>query len=148
MTGNPPSLFENSDQQDLEAIMDIKTLTSALSVSSQIKHGDVAKIATLGFKTIINNRPDRETPLQPRTKTLADNAKRAGIHYIHLPVISGQMTQENIDEFAALLADVNGPVLAFCRTGTRSAKLWAGANSDRLSANDITRIGAAAGYAI
>jgi len=128
--------------------MDIKPLTRALSVSGQITHGDVSKIAALGFKTIINNRPDSEISRQPRTKTLAAHAKKYGINYIYLPVISGQMTQDNIDDFAALLAEKKGPVLAFCRTGTRSANLWAGANPDKLAANEITRIGAAAGYTI
>ena len=128
--------------------MDIKTLTPALSVSDQIKHREIAKIAELGFKTIINNRPDREIPFQPRTKTLAAHAEKVGIHYIYLPVISGRLTQENINEFAQLLECAKGPVLAFCRTGTRSANLWARANPDKLSANEITRIGAAAGYAL
>jgi len=128
--------------------MEIKPLTNLLSVCGQITPGDVSKIAELGFKTIINNRPDREAPRQPRTKTLAARAKQAGICYIYLPVISGQLTQENVDEFARLLADVKGPVLAFCRTGTRSANLWARANPDKLSADEVKQIGAAAGYAL
>lgn len=128
--------------------MEIKPLTNLLSVCGQITHGDVSKIAELGFKTIINNRPDREAPRQPRTKTLAVRAEQAGIRYIYLPVISGQLTQKNVDEFASLLTNVQGPVLAFCRTGTRSANLWAGANPDKLSADEVTQIGAAAGYAL
>jgi len=128
--------------------MDIKPLTPALSVSGQIKHRDIAKIGKLGFRTIINNRPDREIPFQPRTKTLAAHAEKAGIHYIYLPVISGGLTQENIDEFAQLLEGAKGPVLAFCRTGTRSANLWAGANPEGLTSAEIARIGAAAGYAL
>lgn len=105
-------------------------------------------LAKLGFKTVINNRPDREVPFQPRSKTLAARAKKAGITYLYLPVISGSIMQKDVDDFAALLAKVQGPVLAFCRTGTRSANLWAKANPDSLPSNDITDIGAQAGYTL
>lgn len=128
--------------------MDIRTLTDTLSVSPQIKHQDVNDIAALGYKTIINNRPDSEVMFQPRTQTLANYAKRAGLEYLDLPVVSGAMTQKNVDDFAALLATAQGPILAFCRTGTRSATLWARANPDGLSSVDISRIGAQAGYAL
>jgi len=97
---------------------------------------------------IWENRPDREVPFQPRTKTLATRADKAGITYYHLPVISGNMTQKNVDDFAALLTKAQGPVLAFCRTGTRSANLWAQANPEDLTPSDITHIGAQAGYAL
>lgn len=126
--------------------MNIKQLTENISVSAQIKHNDMAGIAKLGFKTVINNRPDREVPFQPRSKTLAARAKKAGITYLYLPVISGGITQKDVDDFAALLTKAQGPVLAFCRTGTRSANLWAKANPDGLPSDDITDIGAQAGY--
>ena len=108
----------------------------------------MTSLAKLGFKTVINNRPDCEIPFQPRTKTLAARAKKAGITYLYLPVISGNMTQKNVDDFATLLTKAEGSVLAFCRTGTRSANLWAMANPDRLPSDDITDIGARAGYAL
>ena len=126
--------------------MNIKQLTENISVSAQIKRSDMADLAKLGFKTVINNRPDREVLFQPRSKTLAARAKKAGITYLYLPVISGKMTQKNVDDFAALLTKAQGPVLAFCRTGTRSANLWAQANPEDLTRNDITHIGAQAGY--
>jgi len=128
--------------------MNIKQLTDKFSVTEQIKHSDMQSIAKLGFRTLINNRPDREIPNQPRSKTLAARAKKAGLTYLYLPVISGGMTQKDINDFAALLKDAQGPVLAFCRTGTRSANLWAKANPDCLSPRDITDIGDQAGYAL
>ena len=128
--------------------MNIKQLTESISVSGQIKHSDMADLAKLGFKTVINNRPDREVPFQPRSKTLAARAKKTGITYLYLPVISGGITQKDVDDFAALLAKAQGPVLAFCRTGTRSANLWARANPDGLSSDEITHIGIQAGYAL
>jgi len=128
--------------------MNIKELTENISVSAQIKHSDIADLAKLGFKTVINNRPDREVPFQPRTKTLAARAKKVGITYLYLPVKSGNMTQKNVDDFAAILTKAQGPVLAFCRTGTRSTNLWARANTEGLSSSEITHISAEAGYAL
>jgi len=128
--------------------MNIKRLTKALSVSEQISHRDMSKIAEMGFKTIINNRPDREIPFQPRAKTLAAHAKKAGIEYLDLPVISGQITPENVEDFATLYAQAHRPILAFCRTGTRSANLWARANPDALSSEEISKIGKQAGYSL
>lgn len=126
--------------------MDIRKLTDQISVSPQINHSDFADIAALGFKTIINNRPDREVPFQPRTKTLAKRAEQAGVDYVFLPVTSGHMTQKDIDDFRTVLKNIKSPVLAFCRTGTRSANLWARANTNNLTAAEITCIGAQAGY--
>lgn len=128
--------------------MDIKKLTRAVSVSEQINHGDLARIAACGFKTVINNRPDKEARFQPRSQTLARYAAKANIDYIHLPVISGGLTNKDIEDFKAILQSAQGPILAFCRTGTRSALLWAGANPDRLSAAEVSAIGAKAGYAL
>ena len=128
--------------------MDIKLLTQDISVSPQIKPSDMEKIKAQGFKTLINNRPDREVRLQPSTKTLKARAQKAGLNYYHLPVISGRMSQDNIDQFAELLAKVDGPVLAFCRTGTRCVNLWARANPHGLSPHAISDIGAQAGYVI
>ena len=128
--------------------MNIKHLTEYISVSGQIKHSDMSDLVKLGFKTVINNRPDCEVPFQPRSKTLAARAKKAGITYFYLPVLSGKMTQDDVDDFAVLLAQAKGPVLAFCRTGTRSANLWAKANPEDLSPGDITQIGLQAGYAL
>lgn len=126
--------------------MDIQKLTAAISVCGQIKHRDIATIAKLGFKTIINNRPDHEAPYQPRSKTLAARAKDAGLTYLYLPVISGKITQKDIEDFTILLTKARGPILAFCRSGTRSATLWSKVNPDNLSPDEMTHIGLQAGY--
>lgn len=128
--------------------MNIKKMTENLSVSGQISHRDISKIAAMGFKTIINNRPDREVPFQPRAKTLSARAEKAGLRYFYVPVISGQLTQKNVEDFAAIVAQAERPTLAFCRTGTRSAHLWARANPDDLSTAEISEIGAQAGYTL
>ena len=126
--------------------MDIKHLHDNLSVSGQVKLGDLKNIATSGFKTIINNRPDGEAPRQPRSDTLTKRVKELGLSYHYLPVISGQLTDKNVADFAKLLPKTKGPVLAFCRTGTRSTTLWAKANKGKMSADALIKSAAGAGY--
>ena len=126
--------------------MDIKPLHESLSVSGQIRLGDLKVLAAAGFKTIINNRPDGEMPRQPRSETLAKRAKELGIKYHYIPVVSGGMTDRNVADFAKVLPKAKEPVLAFCRTGTRSTILWAKASKGTMSANDIIKTAAGAGY--
>ena len=126
--------------------MDIKPLHETLSVSGQIELADLKGIAASGVTTIINNRPDGEGPLQPRSETLSKRAKELGMIYHYLPVVSGGMTEENVRDFAELLLDIEGPTLVFCRTGTRSTTLWAKASKGALSADAIISKAANAGY--
>lgn len=98
---------------------------NCFSTSPQLSITEVAEIAALGYKTIINNRPDGEGgPEQPTSAQIEQAAQAHGLHYIYLPVISGSMTDDNVQQMAGLLADVPQPVLAFCRSGTRSTNLY------------------------
>jgi len=126
--------------------MDIKHLHESLSVSGQIRLADLKSIASSGFTTIINNRPDGEAPRQPRSDTLAKRAKELGLSYHYLPVVSGRLTDQNVAAFAKLLPKTKGPVLAFCRTGTRSTTLWAKANKGKMSGDALIKSAAGAGY--
>ena len=105
--------------------MEIKRISPFLSVSPQIYPAHVERLALLGFKTIINNRPDNETDDQPMEAELLKLATKYGIEFISLPVISGELTEQNINEFGEAMGRVTGPVLAYCRSGMRSTSLWA-----------------------
>ena len=99
--------------------------TAHLATAPQISPQDMAAIAAHGFRTVINNRPDMEGGAeQPTSDVMAQAAKDAGLAYHYLPVISGQITPEQVTQFAATLAAAQGPVLAFCRSGARSTNLW------------------------
>ena len=126
--------------------MKIKPLHDSLLVSGQIKLADLKLIAADGITTIINNRPDGEAPRQPRSETLAKRAKELGLTYHYIPVISGGMTNANETDFASVLDSSQGPVLAFCRTGTRSTTLWAKSQKGQLSADAIIKQASSAGY--
>ena len=124
----------------------VKKLTPFLSVIGQIQPADMADVASSGFLTVINNRPDEEGEGQPSSAQLAAAAHASGLEYHHLPVVAGQIQDENISDFAQLLAQVKGPVLAFCRTGTRSSSLWALSEAHHLAPNAIIEAAQVAGY--
>jgi uncharacterized protein (TIGR01244 family) len=105
--------------------MQIHQLTDQLSVADQISPDDFAGLAAAGFRSIVNNRPDGEGEHQPANAVLAAAAERHGLAYRYLPVISGQLSDRDANDFADALRHMPAPVLAFCRTGTRSSSLWA-----------------------
>lgn len=99
--------------------------TDVFSTSPQISPSDLQEIAARGFRTVINNRPDNEGGAeQPTSAQLEAAAAEAGLHYHHLPVISGQITEPQARHFAELLALSPKPALAFCRSGARSQNLY------------------------
>ena len=126
--------------------MDIRPLTGTLSVSPQIAPSDLATLAARGFRTVINNRPDGEEPGQPTSSAMAAAAAAAGLAYRHIPVVPGQLQEAQVDGFAEALAALPGPTLAYCRTGTRSATLWALQAARRLPADRVLASARAAGY--
>ncbi|MEO8999003.1 MAG: TIGR01244 family sulfur transferase [Rhodanobacter sp.] len=105
--------------------MQIHKLTEQLSVAAQIAPEDIAELATAGFRSLINNRPDGEADDQPASALLAAAAASHGLDYRYLPVVSGQVSEQNAVDFSVALRSLPAPVLAFCRTGTRCCTLWA-----------------------
>ena len=101
-----------------------KQLSEKLAVRSYVEPGEVAGIAAAGFKGIINNRPDDEELGQPNSSELQAEAERHGLAYWHIPVVPGHATPADVEAFAEALRQSEGPVIAFCRTGARSTKLW------------------------
>jgi uncharacterized protein (TIGR01244 family) len=104
--------------------MNLTQLSPQLWVRPQLLPHEVAVVAAAGFKGIINNRPNGEAPDQPRSEELEAEAKRKGLAYWHIPVVPGQATEKDARAFAAALDAAGGRVVAFCRTGNRSADLW------------------------
>lgn len=126
--------------------MKIAKLTPFLAVSPQIAEADLGALAAQGFRAVINNRPDGEAEDQPESAALAAAAGRVGLEYRHVPVVSGKITDDDVAAFARALDAVKGPVLAFCRTGTRSTTLWALAEARHLDPEAILATAAEAGY--
>ena len=124
----------------------IRPLTPFLSVTPQIGETDVGVAAAQGFRAIVNNRPDGEGEDQPESALLAAAAERHGLAYRHIPVVSGKVTDDDVADFATAMAELRGPVLAFCRTGTRSTTLWALAEAYHLHPDAVLAATSAAGY--
>jgi uncharacterized protein (TIGR01244 family) len=104
----------------------VQQLSADVCVAGQLDPSAMAWAAQAGFKSVINNRPDFEGgPDQPTSATMEAAARAAGLAYAHLPVQPAVQTPEQIAAFARLLAELPKPVLAFCRSGARSGKLYA-----------------------
>jgi uncharacterized protein (TIGR01244 family) len=98
-------------------------ITPSLSVAPQIAPADVAHAAAQGFRTIVNNRPEGESFDQPPGAEIAAACAAQGLDYVAIPIDHTGFSLEQVEAMAAAMA--NGPVLAFCRSGTRSCNLWA-----------------------
>jgi len=102
---------------------DFRRVTDLFSVSPQVTEADMARAAAEGFVLVINNRPDGEDPSQPSAATIESAARAAGMDYLYAPVRGGP-TQEQVEQVRAAVEAADGPVLAFCRSGTRSIITW------------------------
>ncbi|MBC7955266.1 MAG: TIGR01244 family phosphatase [Cytophagales bacterium] len=103
----------------------IQQISADVCVAGQLDADAMAWAAQNGFKSVINNRPDFEGgPDQPTSATIEAAAKAAGLQYAFLPVSPAVQTPQEIARMAQLLAELPKPILAFCRTGTRSGKLY------------------------
>jgi uncharacterized protein (TIGR01244 family) len=95
-----------------------------LVADSPMRAQDMAEAAARGVTLAINNRPDGEAYDQVDSATLSEAAKAAGLDYLHLP-IETDLSGEKVDALQEAMNKAGGRVLLFCRSGTRSAYLWA-----------------------
>ena len=100
-------------------------LTPDLSATGKLDRSDIEALAAAGVKTIINNRPDGEDPGQLPAEEARRLAAAHGIAYHHIPVTAATLSRADVDAFAAALAVAPRPIVAHCRSGTRSTLLWA-----------------------
>lgn len=105
--------------------MEYRQIAEDYSVSGQIEPQDIADVKAAGFKSVICNRPDGEQPGQPSADSVRAEAQAAGLAFRYIPVISGQMTAQNVADQAAALDELEGPVFAYCRSGARCTNLYA-----------------------
>ncbi|HCW90914.1 MAG TPA: TIGR01244 family phosphatase [Marinobacter sp.] len=128
--------------------MDIRRIDDDISVAPQISVADVQEIARLGFRTLIANRPDQEEPGQPAMKDIEAAARDQGLEWVYLPVESGNITDNDVDNFAPVIRQAEKPVLAFCRSGTRCTVLWALSSARTRPADQLVAKARNAGYDI
>ena len=103
----------------------VQQLSPDVCVAGQLGPEAMAWAAQQGFRSVVNNRPDFEGgPDQPTHASIEAAAIAAGLTYRFLPVAPNYQSPEEIAQFAELLATLPRPILAFCRSGTRSGKLF------------------------
>ena len=127
---------------------EFRSLSPDFAVASRhLRAEDIARAAAEGFKLIVCNRPDNEEPGQPSEAEIKAAATAAGLGFRSLPY-KGQTPPGIVAETALMLDETNGPVLAYCRTGTRSTMAWALAQalSGTQPPDDIIASAAKAGY--
>ena len=124
----------------------IKKLTDEISVAPQIKASELAELAAQGFRAIVCNRPDGEGADQPLFSEIERAASAAGLQARFIPVETGKVSDADAVAFAATFAELPKPVLAYCRSGTRSATLWAMAQTGSRDSSEIVEITRLAGF--
>ena len=105
--------------------MDLRIVNESIAVAPQITAADVAGIEAAGYKAIVNNRPDGEDPGQPTGEAIRAAAEAAGLASHAIPVTQAGFDHGQIDAMRQAIVAAGGPVLAYCRSGTRSCNLWA-----------------------
>jgi len=100
-------------------------IAPGLSATGKLDRADIEALAAAGVKTIINNRPDGEDPGQLPASDARALAASHGIAYHHIPVTGPTLSRADVEAFAAVLRSAAQPMVAHCRSGTRSTLLWA-----------------------
>lgn len=125
--------------------MDVRPITEDYSAAPQITPEDVTALAEAGYRSLICNRPDGEELGQPAFAEIETAAQAHGLEMRWIPVVGGP-TAEAIAAFRSALEDMPKPVLAYCRSGTRSTMIWAIAQFGTMPDDEIVQAAARAGY--
>jgi uncharacterized protein (TIGR01244 family) len=114
----------------MQTSLPIRQVADDVCVAPQLTPEAMAELARLGFRSVVNNRPDFEHgPDQPTSAAIEEAARAAGLEYRFLPVNGGYQSPEEIAAFAKMLEELPHPLLAFCRSGARSTKLFLSAQA-------------------
>lgn len=126
---------------------DFRRLTENVMVSPQLALEDIATAAAAGVAMIVNNRPDGEDPDAPQGEDIASAAAAAGLNYVAIPIGHSGFSEPQVNAMLAALEQAEGPILAYCRSGTRSTLLWAlAAAKQGVEPGTIARTAAQAAY--
>lgn len=126
---------------------DFRKLSERVFASPQIGLNDINEAHDFGITLIVNNRPDGEDPGALQGHDIEAAAKAAGLEYVAIPIGHSGFSEVQIDQMVDALVKATGPVLAYCRTGTRSTFLWALAQAKTGSdPQEIAEAAMAAGY--
>ncbi|MBL0947407.1 TIGR01244 family sulfur transferase [Brevundimonas sp.] len=123
-----------------------RKLDETLTTSPQIHPDELEAIAAAGFRAVISNRPDGEEPGQPSAAEMKAAAEAHGLEFRHIPVTVGAIGPDAIQAMAEALDTLPGPIFGFCRSGTRTAMLWALARAPASDPDTLIAAARDAGY--
>lgn len=124
-----------------------RQLSETVYASPQIGFAEVDAARELGIRLIVNNRPEGESDDQTPGRDIEAAARAAGLAYVAIPVTNAGFSEGQVSAMVRALDDAGGPVLAYCRSGTRSTLLWALAEASRgADPASLTQQAARAGY--
>ena len=126
--------------------MELKRINDRVSVSPQVRPEDMPALKAAGFVAIVNNRPDGEASDQPSGSEIQEAAEAAGLAYHFIPLGREGVSPGMVEETRTVLEGSDGPVLCYCRSGTRSTTLWALSQAQNMPADEIISAAANAGY--
>jgi len=127
-------------------MLDLRKVSDGFAVAPQIDEADVQAIADAGYKTLIANRPDGEGGIdQPRMGAIRAQVEALGLTFVAIP-FSGAPTPDILERFGSALSEAPTPILAYCRTGTRSISAWALTHAGQGMGDEIVDAAAGAGY--
>lgn len=126
--------------------MDIRQLTDDFAAAPQILPSELPEVAAAGFTTVICNRPDSEITEDLQAAAMAKAAEAAGLSFHVIPVDHSGLSMEMFAQTAKILEESDGPVLAYCRSGTRSTHVWAFTMAGKMPVEEIVAAAARGGY--
>jgi sulfide:quinone oxidoreductase len=122
-------------------------ITPHFAVTAALTVEDFATVAGLGFKSVISNRPDGEEDGQLTARQEAATAWREGLRFAHVPASKHDLfTDAVVDDMADAVRRLEGPVLAHCKSGIRSAIVWAAASARGQPVDCVLKALADAGF--
>ena len=126
--------------------MKLAVLTPNVSALAQPSVDQIAELAERGYRSIIGNRPENESEDQPRWLDLKAAAAARGMDAVQIPIVMGQISDEQVEAFRDALEQLPKPIAVFCRSGTRAALMWALANQASLTVDERITIAGREGY--
>ena len=126
---------------------DFRQLSQSVLASPQITTADLAAAADRGVTLVINNRPDGEAPDEPQGTEIEAAARALGMDYVAIPITHAGFSAPQVAAMRQALDNAAGPVLTYCRSGTRSTLLWSLAQAQAgIDLDEIAGAAQSAGY--
>ena len=124
----------------------LRKITDDVYVAGQISPADIPALVETGIKSILNNRPDGESPEQPTADDVRIASEANGLTYGYVPMAGGQLSLDLISDAAAAFEAMPKPILAHCAGGMRSALLWAFSNVKKDGVVSVLAVTSSAGF--